>query len=66
MPITRNRFSALVAATALLTLAVTGPAYADGGDTKTAGACWIDTDRGTTQCFASVDAMQDAVLAQPG
>lgn len=67
MLITRNSFSALVAATTLLTLAAAGPAYADdAGDAKSSGACWVDTDRGTTQCFAGVAEMQDAVLAQTG
>lgn len=61
---TRKSFSALVATIALLTVTVAGPASAD--DADDAGSCWVDSDRGTTQCFADETAMQAAVLDQTG
>jgi hypothetical protein len=65
MPRTRS-IRTLILLTAVLTLGVAAaPAYADDGATKTA-ACWVDTDRDVTQCFASAGAMQDAVRAQTG
>jgi hypothetical protein len=61
-----RRIRALVLVTAVLALGgAAAPASADDGSTKTA-ACWVDADRGVTQCFSSPAAMQDAVRAQTG
>jgi hypothetical protein len=60
-----RRIRALVLVTAVLALGgAAAPASADDGSTKT--ACWVDADRGVTQCFSSPAAMQDAVRAQTG
>jgi hypothetical protein len=64
--LTTRRIRALILVTAVLALGgAAAPASADDGGAKTA-ACWVDADRGVTQCFTSVGAMQDAVRTQTG